>query len=188
MVLKVAITGNIASGKSQVEDYISSLGYPVYDADIIAHDILNLLTEFYGYDVFSSGKIDRKKLGELVFNNIELKQKLEKLVHPEVKKKIIELFDKHRNDKYVFVSVPLLYEAGFDNMFDRVLLITVDEAIQLNRLMSRNGYTEEQAKVRINSQLSQNIKAEKADYIISNDSLREDLYRKIDMFIDTLIV
>ena len=73
-MLKVAITGNIASGKSQVEKLISDKNYTVYDTDKIAHDILDKVNDFYGYDVFTDGRIDRKKLGELVFSNPDLKK------------------------------------------------------------------------------------------------------------------
>ena len=75
---KIAITGNIAAGKSQVEEILTNY-YPVYDADKIAHSVLNEITEFYGYDVFTNGKIDRKKLGPLVFQNPEIRQKLENI-------------------------------------------------------------------------------------------------------------
>ena len=122
-MLKFAITGNIASGKSQVESILTEKGYPVYDTDKIAHEILDTITDFYGYDVFTNGKIDRKKLGKLVFQNTDLKLKLENYVHPKVKKKIIEIFEKHKNDKMVFISVPLLFEADFTDLFDKILFI-----------------------------------------------------------------
>ena len=109
-MLKIAITGNIASGKSQVEKILAEkYHFPVYDADKIAHIKLNEINDFYGYNVFTDGKIDRKKLGELVFKNPELKRKLENIIHPKVKKEIIEIFKKHSQEKCVFVSIPLLY-------------------------------------------------------------------------------
>ena len=174
-MLRTAITGNIASGKSQAEKILSDMGYPVYDTDKIAHDVLDEITDFYGYDVFTEGKIDRKKLGDLVFANPDLKQKLEKIVHPKVKEKIMEIFTRHFADKYIFVSVPLLYEAGFEDLFDKVIMITVEPHIQLERLMRRNNFTEDEALRRINSQIPQEEKIKKADIVISNNGTFEDL-------------
>ena len=180
MVQKVAITGNIASGKSQVEKYLKKKGYPVYDTDIIAHEILDSLTEFYGYDVFINGKIDRKKLGELVFSNKDIKKKLENIVHPKVKSRLFELFNLHQTDKYIFVSVPLLFEAGFEELFDKIIFIAIDEELQLSRLMARNGFTQEEALSRINSQIPQKKKISKADFVIYNNSTIEYLSEQID--------
>ena len=168
-MLKVAITGNIASGKSQVEQIIGKK-FPVYDSDKLAHDVLENLTDFYGYDVFTDGKIDRKKLGELVFSNNDLKKKLEEIVHPRVKKRIFELFEQHQNEELIFISVPLLYEAGFESIFDKVILVSVDKNIQLERLIKRNNLTEDDALTRINSQTPQEEKLNRADYIIQNNS------------------
>lgn len=185
-MLRIAITGNIACGKSKVESFIANI-YPVYDADKLAHETLEELTEFFGYDVFTNGVVDRKKLGELVFSDSELRKKLEEIIHPKIKQKILEIFEKHKNDKLVFVSVPLLYEAGFENLFDKVILITTNPDIQLERLMSRNNYTKEEALKRINSQLPQDEKIKKADYVISNDSTVEELEKKIINCINQLI-
>ena len=186
MVLKVAVTGNIAAGKSQVEKVLENLGYPVYDSDKIAHSILDSITDFYGYDVFTAGKIDRKKLGELVFSNSHLKQKLEMLTHPKIKAEILDLFKKHSNEKYIFVSVPLLYEAGFDDIFDKVIFVSVDKNIQLKRLMQRNSLTEEDALKRINVQMPQELKIKRADFVIENNSSIEYLHEQIERIIGKL--
>lgn len=186
MVLKIAVTGNIASGKSQVEKILERYGFSVYDSDKIAHEVLDELTDFYGYDVFTDGKTDRKKLGALVFSDPDLKRKLEEITHPKIKEKIITLFDKHKSDKYIFVSVPLLYEAGFEDIFDKVLLISADKNIQLERLMKRNNFSEEEAKLRINSQMSQEEKIKYADFVIYNNSSLESLNTQVQDFLNTL--
>lgn len=174
MLKKVAITGNIASGKSQVEKFLAE-NYPVYDADKLAHEILDEIKYFYGYDVFTDGKIDRQKLGKLVFENPDLRKKLEDIVHPKVRKRIVDIFTKHKNDRVVFVSVPLLFEAGFEDMFNKIIFIKVNEIMQLNRLMERNGFTKDEALLRIKSQMPQKDKISKSDFVIENNSSIKDL-------------
>lgn len=186
MAVKIAITGNIASGKSQVERYIQELGYVVYDSDEIAHEVLSEIKDFYGYDVFASGKIDRKKLGKLVFSNLDLKKKLEEATHPKIKEKILELFELHKNDNFIFISVPLLFEAGFESIFDKIILITVDNKLQLSRLMNRNNLTEKEALSRMNSQIPQDKKISKSDYIIENNSTVENLLKQVDFVLSEL--
>ena len=185
-MLKIAITGNIASGKSQVEKFIRELGYTVYDADKIAHGVLDSITYFYGYDVFTDGKIDRKKLGNIVFSDTNLRNKLEKMTHPLIKLKILELFEQNTDKNYVFVSVPLLYEAEFDNIFDLVLIITVNESTQLSRLMARNNLTVQEALLRMHTQMPQKEKIKKADYIINNNSSLDNLKNSVYKFIGEL--
>lgn len=185
MLLKIAITGNIASGKSQVEKFLAK-DFPVYDCDQIAHNILDNLEDFYGYDVFTNNKIDRKKLGDLVFKNQDLRKKLETVIHPKVKDKILELFKKHSEDKIIFISVPLLFEAGFEKLFDKILFIKIDKRIQLERLMTRNNFSEEEANARINSQKSQEEKILKADYIIDNSQSLNYLEKQVTNFINNV--
>lgn len=184
-MLRVAITGNIASGKSQVEKYIAQ-EYPVYDADKLAHEVLDNIKDFYGLDVFTDGKIDRQKLAKLVFDNPDIKFKLEQLVHPKVKEKILEIFNKYSNENYVFISVPLLYETGFEVLFDKVILVTVDKNTQLKRLMHRNNLTKEEALKRIHSQLPQNDKVNKADFIIENNFDLRNLEQQVEQVLSKL--
>lgn len=180
-MLKIAITGNIASGKSQVESMLSK-SYPVYDTDKMAHEILDKLDGFYSYDVLTDGKIDRKKLGELVFINKEARKQLEAFIHPIVKERVLKIFDEHKDDKAVFVSVPLLFEAGFDNLFDIIVLVTTDENIRIKRLMARNGMSRDEAVRRIRAQVHENKKIPKADFVISNNSTMENLTARVEDF------
>ncbi len=184
-MLKVAITGNIASGKSQVEKLISDKNYTVYDTDKIAHDILDKVNDFYGYDVFTDGRIDRKKLGELVFSNPDLKKKLEEIIHPGVKEEILKIFEK--DYPIVFISIPLLFETGFDKLFDKIIFVQCDDDIRLYRLMERNQITKSQALSRMNSQQGQEEKIKKSDYILYNNSTITDLETQVNSLLTNII-
>ena len=177
-VIKIAITGNIASGKSQVEKLLSK-DFPVYDCDKIAHEVLENITDFYGLDVFTNNKIDRKKLGSLVFSNPDLKSKLESIVHPKVKTEILKIFEKHSEDDLVFISIPLLFEVNFENLFDKIIFVSAPENIRLKRLMVRNNLAEDEAIKRIKSQLPEEEKIKKSDYIITNNSSVDELEKQV---------
>ena len=178
-MIKVAITGNIASGKSKVGEIISDLGYKVYDADKIAHEILyssnEVLEAFKNFDILENGKISRVKLGNIVFNNKGMKQKLEDIIHPQIRENIKEIFKANQDEQYVFVGIPLLFEAKMQDLFDKIVLVYCDDEIRKSRLMKRNNFTTEQAITRINSQKSQDEKINLVDYVIKNESTIEVL-------------
>lgn len=181
-MIKYAITGNIACGKSTAEKILTEAGFKTADSDEIAHNLLDcneVKIAFADYDVFEAGKISRQKLGRLVFKNNELKNKLEQILHPKIRAEIIKFFTKNQPEKAVFVSVPLLFEAGMENMFDRVIMLYADDEIRLQRLIIRNGYDENYAKIRMSCQMPQDIKAEKSDIVIYNNSTVEELKKQI---------
>ena len=169
-MLKIAITGNIAAGKSEVEKIISE-NYPVYDADKIAHKFL--------------GNVDRRALGEKVFNDPIARKELESFIHPKVKDEILNIFTKITTP-VVFVSIPLLFETGFDKLYDKILLVQCNDDIRLEHLMKRNNFTKEQALARMNSQMPQEDKIVKSDYVIYNNSNLDELKKQVTKFIDEL--
>lgn len=178
-MIKIALVGNIAAGKSTVEAVLKDLGFNVLDTDCVCHNLLNqsskIAVTFKSFDVFEQGVISREKLGKLVFSDELLKKKLENILYPLVEQEIRAFFEMNKSEKFVFVAIPLLFEAGMEKLFDRILFIYTDDAIRLERLMKRNGYSKEYAEVRMNAQVSQDEKVKKSDFIIYNNSTLEDL-------------
>ncbi len=160
-MMKVAITGGIASGKSTVSEILRSLGYTVYDADKIYADLIKneetvkKVSSLVGVEpVLLDGKItlDRKGVSEKVFSDKVLLKKLNEYTHKLVYEKIEEIF-KGCNQKLVFFEIPLLFESGGETLFDRVIVVTRDKATRINALIKRNGFTEKQAVERIYNQI-----------------------------------
>jgi len=182
-MIRIAIVGNIASGKSTVEKILQKRGCSVLDTDKTGHELLEnnqqIIESFKNYDILDNGKISRDKLGKLVFSNPELKEKLEEILHPLIRNKILEFFEQNKDKQKVFVSIPLLFEAGMENLFDMKIFIYTNDDIRLNRLITRNNYTEKYARIRMNSQINQDIKAPKCDVVIYNNSTIENLKKQV---------
>lgn len=192
---KIAITGNIASGKSAAEEFIKSQGFSVLDADDVTHELLNdsktkkqINIELFGFDIFEGLEISRKKLAKVIFSNELLRKKLEAILHPKIKLIILRFFreKEEAGEKIAFVSVPLLYEAKFEDIFDKVIFIYADDATRLKRLIDRSDITEEDAIKRMQSQLPQEKKIGFADFVIYNDKSINDLNIEVDRVLKEL--
>lgn len=190
--MNIGITGSIACGKSTVSNYLKEKGYTIIDADKLGHialtseDVKIKLSEKFGDNILENNEISREKLGKLVFGNDENLKILNSIVHPYIRKIILQLQKKHRDERFVFLDIALLFEAGFEDLVEKIIVVHVDEKIQLARLMSRNSLSKEQAMYRIESQMSSKDKSILGNYVIDNSGTKEETYKQIDLIIEEL--
>ncbi|MBQ6516415.1 dephospho-CoA kinase [bacterium] len=183
-MIKVAITGNIASGKSSVQKIFEDNGFKVFDTDKIAHKLLDdnekrIIKTFSDFDITEDGKISRRKLGRLVFNDENLRKELENILHPEIREEILKRFRENENEEFVFVGIPLLYEAKMEDLFDKVVVVCTDENIRIKRISDRDNLSKDDALKRINSQMPQDEKVKLADFVIENNSDLKTLEKNV---------
>ena len=191
-ILNIGITGSIACGKSTVSNYLKSKGYIVIDADRIGHEALDddyvkeKLIVAFGNEILEDNKINRQKLGELVFGNSSNLNVLNSIIHPEIRKKILEKIDKNNDKELIFIDVALLFEAKFDDLVDKIIVVYVDENTQLTRLMKRNSISKKEALSRIVSQMSPTEKAKLGDYTVNNNLDVINTYEQVDKVLSEL--
>jgi dephospho-CoA kinase len=183
-MLRVALTGGIATGKSYVLSRFMALGVPCLDSDALAHGVEAPGTEAtqqsaarFGLDVLAAdGSVDRRKLGSIVFADPAARKELEAIVHPAVYRAIaagVRGFELIGGAPYVIVDVPLLFETGHAKQFDRVIVTTCAPDTQLARLRER-GLTDEAARQRIAAQWPTTEKTSRADFVITTDGTFEE--------------
>ncbi|MGE6611356.1 dephospho-CoA kinase [Peribacillus sp. NPDC076916] len=185
----IGITGGIASGKSTVSLYLQELGFTIVDADLASRAVVEPGEEAYhqvvkafGEDILlPDGGIDRVKLGSIIFNDQEKRLLLNGIVHPAVRKwmrlKTEEALSS--GEETVFMDIPLLFESKLTFMVEKTLLIYVDEQVQLQRLMNRNGLSETEALARINSQMPLADKKALADAVVDNNGDINETKRQV---------
>ena len=186
-MLKVGLTGSIATGKSTVESIFKELGVPVIDADEVVHKLLkeekikNKFVEILGNVLDEKGEIDRKKVAKIIFSNQEKRKEIEKIIHPEVFKYIQNWIKEKEKKKYdfVIVSVPLMIETGSYKNYDKIIVVYAPKEIQLKRL-KKKGMSEEEALKRINAQMDIEKKLKYADFVINNTGSIEDLRKEVE--------
>ena len=192
MILIIGITGSIACGKSLVSNYLQEKGYTIIDADKIGHmalendEVKKQLVNKFGKSILKDNEVNRVTLGELVFENNENLKELNNIIHPQIRKNISEQIQVHKNEKLVFVDVPLLFEAKFDDLVEKIIVISLDEKIQLERLMNRNSLSKEEALQRIKSQIPVREKEKLGDYVVDNSFTQENTYNQVDRILEKL--
>ena len=194
-MLVLGLTGNIGCGKSSVSTIFMGNNIKVVDADIVARQIFddkNLLNEVFstfGESIKNQdGSLNRRALGNIVFNDDEKLILLNNLTHPKIKQKILSKVEEYKNqgEKIVVIDSALLIEDDYIPYIQKLILITCRKEIQINRIIARDNCTKEEAISRINSQMSQEEKVKFADYIIDNSNSFEELQKKVLELISVL--
>ena len=188
MVRIIGITGGIASGKSTVTEFLRQQGYQVIDADQVVHELQvpgerlyqALLSTFGSAILQEDGRLDRPKLGTMIFGNPELLEQSSQIQNQIIREELARRRDLLAETEAVFVmDLPLLFELQYDNWFDQIWLVDVREETQLSRLMARNALSQEEAEKRIAAQLSLQEKRKRADVLIENNGGLEETRQQI---------
>ncbi len=185
----IGLTGGIATGKSSVAELFEELGAVRVDTDCLARKAVEpgkpawqkIICEFGREILDDEQRIDRKALAAIVFNDNEKLKRLNGIIHPVVRALLREQIAEAvgQGAKVIVVEVPLLFEAGFENEVDKIITVSVNEQIQFARLMQRSSITEAEAVKRIESQMPQNEKLERADMVIDNSGTWEKTKEQI---------
>ncbi|WP_193437480.1 dephospho-CoA kinase [Sporolactobacillus pectinivorans] len=184
MMLKIGLTGGIASGKSTVSDWLRNHNYHLIDADRIARDVvipgsegLRRIAAVFGDRILlEDGRLNRSKLGNLIFHNEDQRKNLNRMIHPLIRtemRKQLKLLET-LGAPVVFLDVPLLFEGSFEGWTDKTIVVYATKDNQIQRLMTRNSLTKAEALSRINTQMPLEEKKKRASAVIDNNgTIRE---------------
>lgn len=179
-MLVVGLTGGIASGKSTVSNLLKNMGAVIIDADVLARQAVepgeeawHKIKEYFGVQAINDdGFLNRKRIGEIVFNDVAKRKLLNSIIHPEVMAKTKELIDFYKNEgqaPLIVVDAPLLIEAGMQKLVDEVWVVSVNRELQVKRVMERDKLSREAALQRLGAQISTAEKLKYANRIIDNN-------------------
>jgi dephospho-CoA kinase len=189
-MLKVALTGGIATGKTYVREKFEALGVPTIDADVLARDavrpsspsLIAVVARFGPTVLAPDGTLDRPTLANVIFADDQARKDLEAIIHPAVYTAIaawlVRLVSKGA-PPIAIADIPLLYETGHAAEFDRVVVSVCSEDKQVSRVMQRDGLSEEEVRKRIAAQLPIKEKARRADYVIDTNGSFENTERQV---------
>ena len=195
-MIRAALTGGIATGKSYCLSRFAALGTPVIDADALAREAvapgssgLRAVVERFGDGLLlPDGTLNRPALGAIVFSDRTARAALEAIIHPEVRRRIREWFAQLPHDtRLAIADIPLLFETGQEHDFDRVIVAACDPGEQVRRVMARDGLSAEDARKRLAAQWPIEEKAARADYVVRTDGTHEDTDAQIRTILDALV-
>lgn len=173
-MIKVGLTGGIGSGKTLVSEVFVRLGVPVFNADCEAKVILNTdketikkVKQEFGSEIYTDQGINRKKLASIIFNNTSALQKINAIIHPRVRQYFYEWIN-NQNTQYVIEEAAILFESGANQELDLTINVHADELVRIKRVMIRDNTTEEAVKSRMQNQMSDQERINRADYTIYN--------------------
>ena len=193
MTYILGLTGGISSGKSTVSNYFLEKEIPVIDADLVAKEVVEprtpglarVVAHFGSKILTPSGELDRKALGNIIFNDGQKREDLNQILHGEIgeviEKRINDL--KQEGKELIVLDIPLLFEADYESECDEIMTVFVSEETQKERLMKRDDINEEAALAKINSQMSLIDKALKSDVIIDNEGTIENTLLQVDRWL-----
>ncbi|PPA71610.1 dephospho-CoA kinase [Jeotgalibacillus proteolyticus] len=189
----IGLTGGIASGKSTIAKWFAENDFAVIDADVSARKVVEpneeafrKIVEAFGENILAEdGTIDRAQLGALIFADEEKRKILNEIVHPAVRKDMLEQKENAlvSGKQTVVLDIPLLFESKLQWMVDKIIVVYVDYETQLQRLMNRNQYSKEEALMRISSQLSLEEKRKQADAVIDNSGSIEEAFEQLTVLL-----
>jgi dephospho-CoA kinase len=187
-MMRVGLTGGVASGKSTVSAILDELGAVIVDADVLAREVvepgtdgLREVVEAFGSDVLTAdGELDRPAMGAIVFADVEKRRTLEAIIHPRVRARATEIEAGAAPDDVVVHDIPLLAETGQATGFDAVIVVDVPQEMQVERMVELRGMSREDAEARVAAQASRDDRLAIATHVIDNTGSVEDLRRRVN--------
>jgi dephospho-CoA kinase len=192
----IGITGGIGSGKSIVSRMIRERGFPVIDLDELAHEIIepgkpayDQIIARFGKDILDPDRrIERRRLGAVVFSDTGARKDLEAITHPEISRLLLEKIERHRfaEIELLFLEIPLLFETGMDSWIRPVIAVKCPVGVCLQRLGDRDGFSVSESQARMNAQMDPEEKARRADFVIDNSSSLDETRARVEKIIQEL--
>ena len=194
MTYLLGLTGGIASGKSTISDYFKAKNIPVIDADLVAREVVEpgtkgldqIVQEFGQSILLADGTLNRKKLGSMIFEDSKKREKLNAILSGAIRQNILDKISelKKLQRPLIVLDIPLLYEGGYQELVDSVMVCYVPKEIQLSRLMKRDKLTKQEAMKRIDSQMTLEEKNKLADVVIDNSGRIDDTLKQVQTWLE----